>query len=334
MKNCTDFIDLISAYSDGELNDSDKISVDEHVAVCENCSALLGFYNEISISVSETNAHVPDALCVGVMNRIKNENLIEQKEEPKKKWWNRQAILTRYAPIAACFAVLLLAWQVQSNISQRNNNVSHAPVPVALSDVAADMGPMEAETEMSWSADDANAYSEPDMIQAAGGAVDDEDSIVAATSSPQALDGESAVEADAFGDRIGRRTDAYPLEIGNQAEQIIGEPSVTLSIIEGELTATGATYSISNTSNIIIEFGRQFTLQINVEGTWYEITPLMPIETFMDMFVLNSGIEESVEIDWLMFYGELPPGTYRLVKEFYYKHDSTTHQIAGEFTIR
>ena len=144
MKNCTEINELLSAYADNELTESDKISVEEHLAACESCSALLEIYREISISAEESNVPVPDALRIGVMNRIRSE-IIEteaDKEPKKKKWWQHQVLLTRLAPVAACLAVVLLVWQFGGNMSEGGGlfgrNDSAAPQAMSVPDVQYD----------------------------------------------------------------------------------------------------------------------------------------------------------------------------------------------------
>jgi len=121
VKKCTEINELLSAYSDNELTASEKLSVEEHLAACESCSALLEIYREISISVDESSVSVPEALRIGVMNRIRSENISTEKENVKKKWWQHQVLLTRIAPIAACLAVVVLVWQFGSNTDGGRN---------------------------------------------------------------------------------------------------------------------------------------------------------------------------------------------------------------------
>jgi len=147
MKKCSEINELLSAYSDNELTKSEKQTVEEHLAACENCSALLEIYRKISISIDEASAPVPEALRIGVMNRIRSESLSVGKETAKKKWWQHQVLLTRLAPIAACLAVVVLVWQFSSNNSglnsfNRNENDSASPEAASLSLPAPNATPM------------------------------------------------------------------------------------------------------------------------------------------------------------------------------------------------
>jgi len=115
MKNCVGIAELLCAYADGELAESNIQTVEDHLEICENCSAILKVYKEISSSVDETNAPAPEALCIGVMNRIESEKFVRASEikKPRSRY---QIILTRFAPVAACLVVGLLVWQFRGPI--------------------------------------------------------------------------------------------------------------------------------------------------------------------------------------------------------------------------
>jgi len=129
MNKCIELSELISVYADGELASTDMRQVEEHLAACKACSALLAFYREISIASEESNVDAPKALCIGVMNRIHGERANQAAGEKKRKKGLR-LVLTRYAPIAACLVVMLLVWQFWGNM-QNNRLDAIAPAPAA-----------------------------------------------------------------------------------------------------------------------------------------------------------------------------------------------------------
>jgi len=134
--NCIGIADLLCAYADGELPESSRQTVEDHLLICENCSAILKIYNEMSKSIDDTNVSAPESLRIGVMNRINNEE-IDYSKETKKQRGRYFYILTRFAPVAACLVVMLLVWQVWGdNIFNRNGAMpaaAPADAPVALS---------------------------------------------------------------------------------------------------------------------------------------------------------------------------------------------------------
>jgi len=107
--NCVAIAELLCAYADGELAESSRKTVENHLLVCDNCSAILRIYKEISSSVYDTNPPAPEALCVGVMNRIRSESIPRPAVDTKKRKTYFQ-ILTRVVPVAACLVIGLLVW--------------------------------------------------------------------------------------------------------------------------------------------------------------------------------------------------------------------------------
>ena len=107
MDDCIEYMDMISAYVDGELSESGKQQLEAHIKTCANCCSILIAYRGISAAVDESGVPAPEALARGVMDRINDENAVSTSANIKKfKLVNR--ILTRYIPVAACLVLLLL----------------------------------------------------------------------------------------------------------------------------------------------------------------------------------------------------------------------------------
>lgn len=121
MNNCTDFTELISAYADGELSESDARKLEEHLSSCGHCSAFLDLYGEMAVAVTESCVPAPESLCGSVMAEIISGGVsIESGADGDRDGKDSTAagsggkrsavrvILTRYVPIAACLALILL----------------------------------------------------------------------------------------------------------------------------------------------------------------------------------------------------------------------------------
>ena len=120
MNNCANYFELISAYADGELPESDRKNLEEHLDVCENCSAILGLYREMSAGIAESCAAAPDTLHENVMKEISRADVTygaggtpgagdaADGDNMKKRKISR-IVLTRLVPAAACLALILLA---------------------------------------------------------------------------------------------------------------------------------------------------------------------------------------------------------------------------------
>ena len=179
MKKCSELLELISVHADGELTGSDKRLVEEHLSTCESCSALLEMFREISASVRESCVAVPEALRIGVMNRIHGERAHEVNNEKQRGRFH--VALMRYAPIAACLVVMLLVWQFRGDIWGVRENAM--PPAAAPEPAAAPAAPMEAEMHY----DDA--------------AVDFEEAIPSADAAPAPMDAPSPEDRMFQGDQ-------------------------------------------------------------------------------------------------------------------------------------
>ena len=133
MDKCIEYLELISAYIDGELTEYDRKRVDEHLETCENCSAILDLYREVSVSAEESCVPAPEALRVGVMDKIlSGETDSAAGAASVKRQKTVRTLLTRYLPIAACLAVVLLTlpWIMDNQSRQTGlDNISPAAAP-------------------------------------------------------------------------------------------------------------------------------------------------------------------------------------------------------------
>jgi len=115
MNICHDNLEIISAYVDGELPENEKQLLEEHLAACEACSAVLEFYREISIAAEESAVTPPSSLVSSVMDKIRSDDTVSGTTSVKRPI-SLRLVLTRYAPVAACLAVILLALPVINNL--------------------------------------------------------------------------------------------------------------------------------------------------------------------------------------------------------------------------
>ena len=177
MKNRTEYLELVSAYADDELTESDRGRVEEHLSVNENCSALLDLYREISAASIESCVSAPDALCSGVMDEIRRAEAIVAAgtadvagaaDAPivkietarnaagagsaKKNNIIRLA-LTRYLPVAACLALVLIAlpWVINTN-DRSGGGQPNELYPMAMMDDAFGSSAPEVMPDAAWDA--------------------------------------------------------------------------------------------------------------------------------------------------------------------------------------
>lgn len=104
MSKCENYLDLISAYADGELNADEAAELKEHLAVCDECRSILETYRAISHEMLEDTEDVPEGFSEGVMAKVSE---YENAGRSKKKILR---ITGRWIGIAACIAIILVAF--------------------------------------------------------------------------------------------------------------------------------------------------------------------------------------------------------------------------------
>ena len=106
MSDCEKYLDLISAYIDGELPEQDRADLESHLASCENCRALYDTLTAVSEDMRSDLADPPEDLVENVMAGIRAENGYPLADARPRK---RRTVIRRAALAAACLAVVILA---------------------------------------------------------------------------------------------------------------------------------------------------------------------------------------------------------------------------------
>lgn len=107
-----------------------------------------------------------------------------------------------------------------------------------------------------------------------------------------------------------------PWPISENTRPVCGADSgVTIVLEEGSLTDSGGSFTLQNNSGAeIIGSPYDYLLQIRIGDQWYEI------EVYFDVpasaLNLSAGETFAFAVDWSPFFGRLPSGRYRLLKEY------------------
>ena len=158
MYSCAEYSELISAYADSELSPQDMQRMDDHLSICADCASIFETYRAISSCVEESLVDAPEALRNGVMNKLINRAPTEAADADKiiiqdptdaankfisqdptdaadkiKKFKRVNVILTRYIPLAACLAFLLLTIPILIRNGGFNRYRDGASSPSAVS---------------------------------------------------------------------------------------------------------------------------------------------------------------------------------------------------------
>lgn len=108
----------------------------------------------------------------------------------------------------------------------------------------------------------------------------------------------------------------YPWNIGKEnIFEFNNKAGLILTLKKGTLTPAGATFIYKNEGKDIVYFGLRYFLQTQLNEKWFN----MVSNTFwtLELIHLNPGEEIELHTDWSNYYGELPPGNYRFIKEFH-----------------
>ncbi len=128
---------------------------------------------------------------------------------------------------------------------------------------------------------------------------------------------------------------------GNDEElDTLKELNISLSP-ENDLDLKELSFLIENTSDKEYRYSPDyFEIEAEQSGTWYQLKQLNdPSKDNETDCIIKPDEQLSLKIDIKSFYGELPAGHYRLIKQFtFFEHerdwDYDTYNLSCEFTIK
>ena len=117
-------------------------------------------------------------------------------------------------------------------------------------------------------------------------------------------------------------------------------PGLRFEVIESSVTSTGLKCVVKNTDDrkAVWSYGAAFSIEKQDENGWTPqkfITPEPPL-WIMIQYSVKSGKTTEYDVDWTGICGELPPGNYRIAKDFTRTEGDTTekHTFYASFTIK
>lgn len=122
-------------------------------------------------------------------------------------------------------------------------------------------------------------------------------------------------------------------DIGKKSDIQITKRNISLSVKDGTLKNTGATFILKNDSNKLLKYDEVYKIEIKQNNGWYKISA----ELFFNMPLLEVRPNRSEElvVQWKHGYGKLAKGDYRIIKEVYFEKESEQKfYISSEFTIK
>lgn len=123
-------------------------------------------------------------------------------------------------------------------------------------------------------------------------------------------------------------------EIGEESNIEIIEKGVSLSIKENTLTNEGATLILKNNSDVDVQYGNPYEIEIKNDGAWHKIN--VELNFTLPAFSLKSKETKEWKLYWKNGYGKLAPGDYRIIKSIDIEKEDGTYEtfyVSAEFTI-
>ena len=116
------------------------------------------------------------------------------------------------------------------------------------------------------------------------------------------------------------------ISIGALVESEVNQPNdIQLTVKDGTLTPTGATFLLTNTSTDDAYFGSEFELHKKESDGWhYLLYQEGDFGWTAIAYILRAGSTVEIEQQWGTFYGTLSSGTYRFVKKVWFKEKANT----------
>ena len=123
----------------------------------------------------------------------------------------------------------------------------------------------------------------------------------------------------------------------NDLDVFIYDHPIHMTLKEGSLSATGATFILKNLTDKDYIYENYYVLQNKTDNGWEDIEPIIENYGFtQEGLRLQNGENKEVVIDWEWLYGTLSPGDYRIYKEALYKtsfDENDTYSLYAAFTI-
>lgn len=124
-------------------------------------------------------------------------------------------------------------------------------------------------------------------------------------------------------------------DVGNESDVEITQKEVSLFIKQNTLTKTGATLIIKNNSDIDIQYGEPYEMEIKKDGKWHKIN--VELDFNLPVYILKSKTAGEIELDWENEYGKLAAGDYRIIKSYDVEKEDGSFEsfyVSSEFIIK
>ena len=106
-------------------------------------------------------------------------------------------------------------------------------------------------------------------------------------------------------------------------EAFINDRPIHMTLKEGTLSATGATFVLKNLTDREYLYGEPYIIQRKTDNSWEDLEIILENYGFYAIgHMLSAKESKEVVVDWEWLYGTLSPGDYRIFKEALYETSS------------
>ena len=110
------------------------------------------------------------------------------------------------------------------------------------------------------------------------------------------------------------------------AYQPAGVENVTMTV--SDVTPAGATVEIRDNNREPFVYGEWFVIEQEKDGVWYEVRTKISNYGFNEIgWLTDDQGRLTMTVDWAWLYGDLPGGSYRILKQ------AGTEIISAAFTV-
>lgn len=126
------------------------------------------------------------------------------------------------------------------------------------------------------------------------------------------------------------------VNVGYKSKVEVVKNNITLSLKEGTLKDTGATFILKNSSDITVLYGNPYWIEKEADGKWSKVKTVEDMNFTLPEFGLLPKETKEFNINFEYGYGKLAFGKYRLVKDITVEYEDDTREsfnVTAEFTI-
>ncbi len=108
----------------------------------------------------------------------------------------------------------------------------------------------------------------------------------------------------------------------------------TLNIDEESVTPNGLSLTLTNNGDITYYLYGGFKIEKKQDDKWYNLKMERSMGVTLNLKPVDPGESNTFNLEWQIWYGELPNGEYRIIMDFYeYEKEDVPYYSAAEFSI-